>query len=126
MRKAKKAASAIKTALPVPAQLTTPPATPVGDDSKFPLPFMSALDAQWIFSLLSVLDELLTSSEISILRSLARTCLDIADTTSAWIARHEGKATKEREEIWKECIASCWMVVAIIWEVWKQRDLWEG
>lgn len=86
-----------------------------------PKPLIGPLDAQWLFALLSVLDAFLSTGEISTLRDLARTCLDIADITKEWELKH----SMEREE-WKECTAACWMVVSIVWEVWGQRDLWDG
>lgn len=105
------AASPIAAAMPAEAELPSPIVTP--------------LDAQWLFSLLSVLDQLLSSSEISILRSLARTCLDVADMTHEWETKHVAADDGKKAE-WKDCIAGCWMVVSVVWEVWGQRDLWDG
>lgn len=87
---------------------------------------LTSLDSQWIFSLLTVLDPLLSSGEISILRGLARTCQDIADFTwdeqQKWLTKG---ATSSDLTKYTESIGGCWMINAAIWEIWGQRDLWE-
>lgn len=91
------------------------------------LSLMTPLDGQWLFSLLSVLDGLLTSSEISVLRTLSRTCEEIAEALYAEHMRlSKGQSVNtEAERKFEEAIASCYIVKAAAWGVWGQRDLWE-
>lgn len=88
---------------------------------------LTPLDSQWIFSLLTVLDPLLSSGEISILRGLARTCQEIAQFTWTEHQKWLGKGSREHDlNKYTESVAGCWMIIAIIWEIWGQRDLWEA
>lgn len=87
---------------------------------------LTPLESQWIFSLLTVLDPLLSSGEISILRGLTRTCQDIADFTWTEKQKWLGKGVLvEQLETYSESISGCWMIIAAIWEIWGQRDMWE-
>lgn len=96
-----------------------------------PLPDFKALlapiESQWMFSLLSVTDSLLSSSDISTLRSLVRTCMEIADATYSEQETYKTRVdvSESQKQAWQEVIKSCWMVVAAVWEGWSQRDLWE-
>jgi hypothetical protein len=74
---------------------------------------VSPVERDWILSLLSSLDELLTGSDISSLRSLAKTCLSVL--------RFLGFPLNEEDQE-----GACWMIVAAVADVWKQSDLWEA
>jgi hypothetical protein len=74
--------------------------------------FITSTDRHWILSLLASLDELLTGSDISNLRSLARTCLGILRALGSRVDAEDQEGT-------------CWMVVAAVAGVWKQSDLWD-
>lgn len=109
-------------------QVTTPIATPPVREPMIPTTplILTPLESQWIFSLLTVLDPLLISGEISILRGLARTCLDIADFTWTEQQKWLGKGARSSDlDKYSESIGGCWMTIAVIWEIWGQRDLWE-
>ena len=113
--------AAAAAAEPAALSLVVEPLTPAQ-----PLPpLLSPLESQWLVSLLSLLDSMLGSHEVSTLRTLARTCQDIAQAT------HEQQTTSEQgiqsvagKTSLDEVIKSCWTVVAAVWEVWGQRDLW--
>jgi hypothetical protein len=116
-----------KRAKPSSTSLPTPPPTPKPTPpAAKPLPesILLPLDSQWLFSLLTILDALLSSSEIATLRTLVRTCQEIADRTQEMLDKHGETADDERKKHWKDAIASCWMVTAAVWEIWGQRDLW--
>jgi hypothetical protein len=116
-------ATSMAAAPSVPATLTTVQKDPIVPAT--PL-ILTPLESQWIFSLLTVLDTLLISGEISILRTLARTCRNIADFTwkeqQKWLVKG---ASENDLEKYTDSVAGCWMIIAAIWEVWGQRDLWD-
>lgn len=85
----------------------------------------------WLLSLLSKLDALQSGDEISVLRCLSKTLMDISAVSERESKREEervGKSKKEREEDEEraEARAGCWMVVAVVAGVWGQWDLWRG
>ncbi|KAK9895671.1 hypothetical protein P389DRAFT_195803 [Cystobasidium minutum MCA 4210] len=127
MRKKKKAPAPSSTAsMSEPAVLPVGPAVPAEPVIPTTPLILTPLDSQWLFSLLTVLDPLLSSGEISVLRSLARTCHNIADFTwneqQRWVAKGAESSSLKQ---YTESIGGCWMIIAAIWEIWGQRDLWE-
>jgi hypothetical protein len=77
--------------------------------------FVTEHDLKWILGLLSVADSLLESSDISTLRTLARTCIEGAELL----------ATGDAADAAQKQIAGCWMVVAAISGIWGQSDIWQ-
>ena len=93
---------------------------------------------RWIFSLLSRVDDWISGDETSLLRNLARSCMElmverrrasalvstgaiVADGDGSGGAHEEGALPKE------DALAderACWMIVTAITGVWGQRDLW--
>ena len=120
MRRLKAKAKATGAALPAAAALPERPLPPA---------MLTPLDSQWLFSLLAVLNEFLASFDISTLRDLARICLEIAAVTHNMLVKYSKRTSEQARAVleqYRESIAGCWMVVSVVYEVWKQRDLWDG
>lgn len=125
MQRKKRKPTQVNTAVvsATPTSAMTEPVEPVIPTTPLVL---TPLDSQWLFSLLTVLDPLLSSEDISTLRGLARTCREIADFTWDEQQKWSAKGAVEVELAkYKESIGGCWMVNAAIWEIWGQRDLWD-
>ncbi|KAH8830379.1 survival motor neuron interacting protein 1-domain-containing protein [Flagelloscypha sp. PMI_526] len=83
--------------------------------------------ARWIFALLTRLDDELSADDMNLLRNLARAVLDFLKTrhqetmveASELSTDVEGKDSDQRMSQ-----RSCWIVLTIIIDGWKQRDLW--
>ena len=91
--------------------------------------------ARWIFALLARLDEHLTGDEISVLRHLARQLLRVvkAEKLAAEASEVRSGAVLRAAAGVDECVVrqqasmgatGCWMVVAAVSDVWRQKDLW--
>ncbi|GAA5893631.1 SIP1 domain-containing protein [Sporobolomyces salmoneus] len=94
---------------------------------KAPLP--TPHEVQWILSLLSRLNDLLDGDDLSNLRRLGKTLLEMIETSETKASKSGGgggvlseKRREEEEE--EEGRARCWMCLAAIGGVWKQEDLW--
>ncbi|CDO68141.1 hypothetical protein BN946_scf185003.g13 [Trametes cinnabarina] len=94
------------------------PSMPLGD--------ITQSHARWMFTLLSRVDDWITSDETSLLRNLARACI------SYMVERRRRRAAVSKEVDAEEVAedasvlddASCWMIVSAITGMWGQRDLW--
>jgi hypothetical protein len=85
---------------------------------------MTETHARWIFSLLTRVDDHLTANDTSLLRNLARACLDlIKDLLSTSPPTSEPTGASE-QDIPAMSEQSCWMNFAAIAGVWGQHDLW--
>jgi len=96
-------------------------------NAKAPLP--TAHEVHWILSLLSRLNDLLDGDDLSNLRLLAKTVVEMVEASEKALEKSRGKAERTMEERREgdeedEARARCWMLVAAIAGVWKQEDLW--
>ncbi|KAG7096757.1 hypothetical protein E1B28_004169 [Marasmius oreades] len=106
-------------------QLQGQPSGPSGS----PLPRLSQVHAQWIFALLTRIGDFISADDMSLLRNLSRACFSLLKVL---IREKEGlqtgSATVSPQKIIGEDSemdeTSCWVIIAIIVGVWKQRDLW--
>ncbi|KAG6336542.1 hypothetical protein ID866_2564 [Astraeus odoratus] len=73
--------------------------------------------ARWMFSLLTKVEEMVSADEMSLLRNLARACLEIVKTRR----RADMKWVEVADSI---SDASCWMIFTAVASVWGQKDLW--
>ncbi|EAU84635.2 hypothetical protein CC1G_00154 [Coprinopsis cinerea okayama7 len=80
--------------------------------------------ARWIFALLSRIDDHISADDMNLMRNLARACIGllgnlierrISPRISLSLSEEEDDSMSER---------SCWIILAVIVHVWKQRDLW--
>ena len=85
-----------------------------------PRTILPDLDSQWIFSLLSGIDSVLTSEDVYTLRELSKTCLKAIRLLPDL---HKGKEGAEQEL--EDQLTGLWMIVAVVADVWGQRDLWD-
>ena len=65
--------------------------------------------ARWMFALLSRVEEHIYADDMNLLRNLARACLGLL------------KDVPCRQRMGE---TSCWLIVTIVADIWKQRDLW--
>lgn len=96
----------------IPYWITIPTSGPSQEPS---LVALNDFLSQWCFSLLAKLDARLISDEISILRTLARSC--IAAISLRRTERGVGANDADQE-------AGAWMIITIIAGVWGQSDMW--
>ena len=94
-----------------------------------PVTTISVSHGQWIFALLTKIEDQLSADEMNLLRNLARACLGL-------IQMYRGKPAKKDamsggvsspmpvENTMQMSDASCWIVFAAIAGYWGQRDLW--
>lgn len=80
-----------------------------------PFPRLADVHAQWIFFLLTRIDDYISADDTSLLRNLVRACLSLVkvllrDETAV----EEGSIAPE----------SCWIIVTTIIGIWGQQDLW--
>lgn len=88
--------------------------------SNKPRTILPDLDSQWIFSLLSGIDSVLTAEDVYTLRELSKMCLKAIRLLPDL---HKGKAGAEQEL--EDQLTGLWMIVAIVADVWGQKDLWD-
>jgi len=78
--------------------------------------------ARWIFSLLSRIDDHISADDMNLLRNLARACLALLQQL---IERKLAPSTSVAEEVADAMSKeSCWIIIALVVHVWKQKDLW--
>ena len=73
--------------------------------------------ARWMFALLSRVEEHVSADDMNLLRNLARACLGLLKDV-------RGSSTTSLLNVQRMGEIPCWLVVAIVADVWKQRDLW--
>ncbi|KAF8557028.1 hypothetical protein OG21DRAFT_430853 [Imleria badia] len=82
---------------------------------------------QWIFALLTKIEDQLSADEMNLLRNLARACLGLIQrykSKRANSAALEGVSSTVMDNTTNMSDATCWMVFAAIAGHWGQRDLW--
>lgn len=75
--------------------------------------------ARWIFCLLSRIDDYISADDMNLLRNLARACLSLLKQIKQ--KENPPLSTLPSRKIHE---SSCWIVVALVADNWKQRDLW--
>lgn len=74
---------------------------------------------RWMFTLLSRVDDWISGDETSMLRTLARGCMElIVERRKHPVAKEASQESPMIDE------TSCWMVITAIIGVWGQTDLW--
>ena len=89
------------------------------EEGRLPYTDITEAHARWIFALLSRVDDWISGDETSLLRTLARGCLELMveqrKRPVAEEAATEPPAIDER---------SFWMIITAIIGIWGQTDLW--
>ncbi|GAA5925831.1 SIP1 domain-containing protein [Sporobolomyces koalae] len=95
-------------------------------------PLPTPHEVHWMLSLLSRLNELLDGDDLSSLRLLAKTLVEMVEVSEKAVTNRKStevdrantmteRRVRDEED---EARARCWMVIAAIAGVWKQEDLW--
>ncbi|KAH9894433.1 hypothetical protein C8Q73DRAFT_745923 [Cubamyces lactineus] len=79
--------------------------------------------ARWMFTLLSRVDDWISSDETSLLRNLARACISLMAARRRRRAA-ENEDPEEGEDVKVMDDTSCWMIIGAITGMWGQTDLW--
>jgi len=74
--------------------------------------------ARWIFALFSRIDDQISADDMNLLRNLARVCLRLLEDIKKKLSLTETSNNLRMGEI------SCWFIVTLVADVWRQRDLW--
>jgi hypothetical protein len=85
---------------------------------------MTETHARWIFGLLTRVDDHLTANDTSLLRNLARACLDLIKDLLSRSPLSGEPADVSQQDIPAMSEQSCWMNFTAIATVWGQHDLW--
>ncbi|KAF8917825.1 survival motor neuron interacting protein 1-domain-containing protein [Mucidula mucida] len=80
-----------------------------------PFPRLADVHAQWIFFLLTRIDDYISADDTSLLRNLVRACLSLVK-----VMLRDETAVEEGSI----ALESCWIIVTTIIGVWGQQDLW--
>jgi hypothetical protein len=81
-------------------------------------PPLSNAHAQWIFGLLTQVEDHLSGDDMCTLRNLVRACIQLLRTLTP-----EDGVSKDKDAPMSK--AACWIVISVVVERWAQRDLWE-
>ncbi|KAK0206329.1 hypothetical protein DFS33DRAFT_1381442 [Desarmillaria ectypa] len=87
------------------------------DERSPPFPRLAEVHAQWIFFLLTRVDDYISADDTSLLRSLARACLALLKV----LLYEEKQAEPKGSGIGKN---SCWIIISTVAGIWGQQDLW--
>ncbi|KAK0498566.1 hypothetical protein EDD18DRAFT_1308743 [Armillaria luteobubalina] len=87
------------------------------DERSPPFPRIAEVHAQWIFFLLTRVDDYISADDMSSLRSLARACLALLKI----LLHEEQEARLNGSSIGK---SSCWIIISTVAGIWGQQDLW--
>ncbi|KAF4619720.1 hypothetical protein D9613_005107 [Agrocybe pediades] len=77
--------------------------------------------ARWMFALLSRIDDFISPDDLHLLRNLGRACLGLLHHVKTENLQPPS-SPQPTIKIMNE--ASCWIILATITGIWKQRDLW--
>lgn len=110
-----------------PKAVVKPKVVPVARPKpRRPLPTSEETD--WILSLLTALEILLSGDDVATLRDLGKLLSSLAEASGREADKREvAKRSQEEcilDEVDAEGRAKCWMIVAVIADVWGQKDLW--
>ncbi|KAI0663204.1 hypothetical protein C8Q70DRAFT_1042743 [Cubamyces menziesii] len=93
------------------------------DSPTLPMTDITQTHARWMFTLLSRVDDWISSDETSLLRNLARACISLmAARRRSHTAENESPEEGESVKIMDD--TSCWMIISAITGMWGQTDLW--
>ncbi|KAG7449008.1 uncharacterized protein BT62DRAFT_929006 [Guyanagaster necrorhizus] len=87
------------------------------DERSPPFPRLAEVHAQWIFFLLTRVEDYISADDMSSLRSLARACLALLKV----LLYEEKEARPKDSGIGKN---SCWIIISTVAGIWGQQDLW--
>ncbi|CAA7260023.1 unnamed protein product [Cyclocybe aegerita] len=79
--------------------------------------------ARWMFALLSRIDDYISADDMNLLRNLARACLALLKAIKREQNFQSSPTIRPCTE-GKMGETSCWIIVTIVAEIWKQRDIW--
>ncbi|KAJ3841515.1 hypothetical protein EV361DRAFT_904866 [Lentinula raphanica] len=100
-------------------------------DRQPPFPRPTQAHLQWIFALLTRVEDYISADDMNLLRKLARACIALLKT---FICERtflipdsgvNGDNTPDKEEKNNATDqAACWMIISVVIGIWGQRDLW--
>ncbi|KAI0332409.1 hypothetical protein GY45DRAFT_1433094 [Cubamyces sp. BRFM 1775] len=93
------------------------------DSPTLPMTDITQSHARWMFTLLSRVDDWISSDETSLLRNLARACISLMAARRRRRAA-ENESSEESEDAKEMDDTSCWMIISAITGMWGQTDLW--
>jgi len=94
----------------------------LSNSSDPPFPRLRQTHAQWIFALLTRIEEHISADDMSLLRNLARACTSLLEI----LIKEKTSETCEKEaedDPWIN-VSSCWVVISLVVGLWGQHDLW--
>lgn len=94
-----------------------------------PSSYLTETHARWIFVLLSRVEDYVTADDMSLLRSVARSCLALLKRLLQNDKTDLGEQDVTRVELGNLAESqmgerSCWMIISLVAGIWGQRDLW--
>ncbi|KIK67933.1 hypothetical protein GYMLUDRAFT_154768 [Collybiopsis luxurians FD-317 M1] len=86
-------------------------------DRQLPFPRLSETQFQWVFALLTRVDDYISADDMNLLRNLTRACIALLK-----VMMHERASQADKDALGDE--TSCWMIISVVIGIWGQRDLW--
>ncbi|KAJ3788701.1 hypothetical protein GGU10DRAFT_426068, partial [Lentinula aff. detonsa] len=81
-------------------------------DRQPPFPRLTRAHLQWVFTLLTRVDDYISADDMNLLRNLTRTCIALLK-----VIIYAGEDNADDQ-------AACWMIISVVIGIWGQRDLW--
>ncbi|KAJ4001837.1 hypothetical protein F5050DRAFT_1796386 [Lentinula boryana] len=81
-------------------------------DRQPPFPRLTRAHFQWVFTLLTRVDDYISADDMNLLRNLTRTCIALLK-----VIIYAGEDNADDQ-------AACWMIISVVIGIWGQRDLW--
>lgn len=92
------------------------------EDRQPPFPRPTQAHLQWIFALLTRVEEHVSADDMNLLRNLTRAC--IALLKAMILEQGSRSELEEKDNNNENGQASCWMIISVVIAMWGQRDLW--
>ncbi|KAJ7590883.1 survival motor neuron interacting protein 1-domain-containing protein [Mycena floridula] len=87
-------------------------------------PRISEVHAQWMFVLLTQVENHISADSMNLLRNLARACIALLKVILREEASGNEQPTFELDRGIRLTSASCWIIISTVVGIWGQRDLW--
>ncbi|KAF9076860.1 hypothetical protein BDP27DRAFT_1379779 [Rhodocollybia butyracea] len=93
------------------------------DERQPPFPRLAQTHFQWIFTLLTRVEEHVSADDMNMLRNLTRACIALLKVI---ISERNSGANSVNSAMKEEANdeASCWMIISVVIGTWGQLDLW--
>ncbi|KAJ3736541.1 hypothetical protein DFJ43DRAFT_1052681 [Lentinula guzmanii] len=93
-------------------------------DRQPPFPRLTRAHLQWVFTLLTRVDDYISADDMNLLRNLTRTCIALLKVIICEPTSLDPDKQVDAGEDNADDQAACWMIISVVIGIWGQRDLW--